>query len=87
MWGTKVKDKNGKFYFKCRRKNIKEQINEYLIFFFQDISKKLLWLLLLGYNSLCSQRGFSVLSFSSSYILFQKKLKEWLSNQKIVGWK
>lgn len=49
--------------------------------------KILLWLLLLKYCLLCSQRGVSLISFSESYFLLQKSLEEQLSSWKNCWWK
>ena len=49
-------------------------MKEYIHFFQETNKKYLLQLQSLGYPSLCSQRGVYVYSYSSTYILFQKRL-------------
>jgi hypothetical protein len=54
------------------------------VLFLQDIRKNWLWLLLLGYSLLYSQRHcFFLISHSFS----EKWLEEWLSSCKIFDWK
>lgn len=71
---------NGKFDFKYHRENGRGWRDRF--FFSRDQQKILLHWILLKYPPLCSQR-----SFSSLYILFQKRLEEWLSSWKNYKWK